>query len=108
MMAPVSIALMQAAQWSQSSHPEENSSVAPISVTHTISIDCVALAVTVHKAQGMTVDQAVLNIARKDFVVGLTYVAVSRVKSLSSILFESPFDFIRFKGIPTHTETMRL
>ena len=68
----------------------------------------VAFAVTVHKAQGMTVDQAVLNIARKDFVVGLTYVAVSRVKSLSGILFESPFDFIRFKGIPTHTETMRL
>jgi ATP-dependent exoDNAse (exonuclease V) alpha subunit len=37
----------------------------------------VAFAVTVHKAQGMTVDQAALNIAGKDFVVGLTYVAVS-------------------------------
>jgi hypothetical protein len=44
-------------------------------------------------------------------VVGLTYVAVSRVKSLSGVLFEPPFDLIRFKGtptVPTHTETMRL
>jgi hypothetical protein len=56
----------------------------------------------------MTVDQAALNIAGKDFVVGMTYVAVSRVKSLSGILFESPFDFTRFKGTPTHIETMRL
>lgn len=56
------------------------------------------LAVTVHKTQGTTVDQVALNTAGKGCVVGLTYVAISRVKSLSSILFESPFDFTPFKG----------
>jgi ATP-dependent DNA helicase PIF1 len=56
----------------------------------------------------MTVDKAVLNIAKKDSAVGLTYVAVSRVKTLGGILFESPFDFSRFQAQVSRTETMRL
>ena len=31
--------------------------------------------------------------------MGLSYVAISRVKALSGVLFEGPFDFERFKGI---------
>jgi ATP-dependent DNA helicase PIF1 len=56
-----------------------------------------AYAITVHKAQGLTLKQVVLNLERKDHSPGLSYVAVSRVKKLSSIiLFETPFDLSRF------------
>src|SRR2546423_12371650 len=48
----------------------------------------VAFAVTIHKAQGMTVDRAVLDISRSDFALGLSYVAVSRVRNLGGIMFE--------------------
>jgi ATP-dependent exoDNAse (exonuclease V) alpha subunit len=56
----------------------------------------VAFRVTVHKSQGMTVYQAVLNITKKEFV--LDFVAASRAKSLCSVLFGSSFDFTRFQG----------
>jgi ATP-dependent exoDNAse (exonuclease V) alpha subunit len=57
----------------------------------------VAYAITVHKSQGLTLNDAVLNITDKDFSPGLTYVAVSRVKELSGIMFEESFDYDRFK-----------
>lgn len=59
-------------------------------------------AVTVHKSQGLTVDKAVLNIAEKDFAPGLSYVAVSRVRTLRGILFQEPFDYR--KRFATDTE----
>jgi ATP-dependent DNA helicase PIF1 len=68
----------------------------------------VAWAITIHKSQGITVAKAVLNIARGDFVPGLSYVAVSRVRSLDGILFEEPFDYSRFKGKLSRLETTRL
>ena len=55
-----------------------------------------AYAITVHKAQGLTLKKVVLNLARKDHAPGLSYVAISRVKRLSSIMFETPFDLSRF------------
>ena len=55
-----------------------------------------AYAMTVHKAQGLTLKQVVLNLERKDHSPGLSYVAISRVKKLSSIMFETPFDLSRF------------
>ena len=58
----------------------------------------VAFAVTIHKAQGMTVDRAVLDISPPDFALGLSYVAVSRVRSLGGIMFEESFDLDRFKS----------
>ncbi len=39
-----------------------------------------AWAVTIHKAQGLTLDRAVLNIGKKDFCTGLTFVACSRIR----------------------------
>jgi len=53
-------------------------------------------AITVHKSQGMTLDHAVLDLGEPEFAAGQTYVAISRVKKLSGLLFESPFDFERF------------
>ncbi|CBX97430.1 hypothetical protein LEMA_P105610.1 [Plenodomus lingam JN3] len=37
-------------------------------------------AITVHKSQGVSLDQAVLNISLRDFAPGLTYVAISRMR----------------------------
>ncbi|KAN0079069.1 hypothetical protein V8E54_005582 [Elaphomyces granulatus] len=59
------------------------------------------------KAQGITVSRAVLNISSRDFTPGLTYVAVSRVKSLGGLLFEEAFDFERFRSRESDTMRMR-
>jgi ATP-dependent DNA helicase PIF1 len=56
-------------------------------------------AITVHKSQGLTLPQAVMNLNQREHCLGLSYVAISRVKALTGLLFESPFDFDRFKGI---------
>ena len=39
-----------------------------------------AWAITIHKAQGLTLDKAVINIGKKEFCAGLTFVAISRVR----------------------------
>ena len=41
----------------------------------------------------MTLDRVVLDVSEKEFCSGLQYVAVSRTKKLSGIMFEVPFDF---------------
>jgi ATP-dependent DNA helicase PIF1 len=58
-----------------------------------------AYAITVHKSQGLTLKQVVLNVNQKEHCMGLAYVAISRVKALGGILFESSFDFDRFKRV---------
>jgi ATP-dependent DNA helicase PIF1 len=55
-----------------------------------------AYAITVHKSQGLTLSRAVLNLDRREHCLGLSYVAVSRVKTLAGLLFDVPFDFDRF------------
>jgi hypothetical protein len=55
-----------------------------------------AYAITVHKSQGLTLQRARLNLNQREHCLGLSYVAVSRVKSLDGVLFEVPFDFERF------------
>ena len=60
-----------------------------------------AYAITVHKSQGLTLSRAVLNLNQKEHCLGLSYVAVSRVKALNGVLFERPFDFERFTGVNT-------
>ena len=57
-----------------------------------------AYAITVHKSQGLTLSQAVLNLNQREHCLGLSYVAVSRVKTLDGLLFEVPFDYERFTG----------
>ncbi|CAG8597262.1 6136_t:CDS:2, partial [Cetraspora pellucida] len=40
---------------------------------------CLAWAITIHKSQGLTLSQAVIDIGNKEFAIGLTFVAISRV-----------------------------
>jgi ATP-dependent DNA helicase PIF1 len=56
-----------------------------------------ALALTMHKSQGLTLNRVVLDIKDKDNTARLTYVAVSRVKKLSGILFDCGFNQERFQ-----------
>ncbi|KAL1964919.1 hypothetical protein VTN77DRAFT_6272 [Rasamsonia byssochlamydoides] len=57
--------------------------------------------------QGITVNQAVLNISDRDFALGLTYVAITRFKSLDGLLLEEPFDFEQFRARLTDIKKMR-
>src|SRR5271156_6058926 len=57
-----------------------------------------AYAITVYKSQGLTLSRAVLNLNQREHCLGLSYVAVSRVKTLNGVLFEMPFDYERFTG----------
>ena len=52
-----------------------------------------ALAVTIHKAQGLTLLQTVINLGKKELSAGLTVVACSRVRQLCDLLFDSPFPY---------------
>ncbi|KAH8755123.1 hypothetical protein F5882DRAFT_418847 [Hyaloscypha sp. PMI_1271] len=54
---------------------------------------------TSNKSQGLTISRAVLNLNRRENCVGLSYVAVSRVKVLDGVLFEVPFDFDHFTRV---------
>jgi ATP-dependent exoDNAse (exonuclease V) alpha subunit len=56
-----------------------------------------AWAMTIHKSQGLTLDNAVIDLGEKDFTPGLSFVAMSRVKKISGILFKSPFPLNRLQ-----------
>jgi hypothetical protein len=55
-----------------------------------------AYAIIVHKSQGLTLQRACLNLNQREHCLGLSYVAISRVKSLDGVLFKVPFNFERF------------
>ena len=67
-----------------------------------------AYAITVHKSQGLTLLRVVLNLDQAEFAAGLSYVAVSRVKTLSGIIFEKLFDLDSFTGPKTITYKERV
>ena len=64
-----------------------------------------AWAITIHKAQGLTLDKVVIDVGKKEFSAGLTFVACSRVRCLSDIMFNSPFAYQRVASL---TKSMRL
>ena len=53
-------------------------------------------------------DQVVLNLDQAEFATGQTYVTISRVKKLSGLLFEAPFDFERFAPKKSSISTIRV
>ena len=58
-----------------------------------------AWAVTIHKAQGLTLDKVVVDVGKKEFSSGLTFVACSRVRRLTDLLFDPPFPFQRVANL---------
>ena len=57
-----------------------------------------AWALTIHKSQGLTLPKAWVNIGKSEQTLGITYVGLSRVKKLSSLVVE-PMTFDRLKSI---------
>ena len=68
---------------------------------------CLSYAITVHKSQELSLKQAVLDLTEAEYASGQTYVAVLRVKGLSGLLFEAPFDFERFAPKASPFKAMR-
>jgi ATP-dependent DNA helicase PIF1 len=58
-----------------------------------------AWAITIHKAQGITLDGAIMDIGKNIFEYGQTYVALSRVKSLKG-LYLTNFDYTKIMANP--------
>ena len=68
-----------------------------------------AWAVTIHKCQGMTLNKAVVDLGKKEFSGGLTFVACSRVRQLKDLLFVTPFPFQRVANLASsyrHSERL--
>lgn len=54
-----------------------------------------AWAITIHKSQGLTLTHATIELSDREFSLGLSFVAISRVKSLSGIAFRTAFPISR-------------
>lgn len=48
---------------------------------------CLSWAITVHKSQGLTLPKARIDIGNTEFAAGLSFVALSRVRSLNDLYF---------------------
>jgi hypothetical protein len=92
------------------------STVAPtvVPITH-IRTPCftgvpltLAWAITIHKAQGMTMDRVTIDLGQREFATGMTFVALSRAKCFDGIRL-LPFDWNRFERIRNgkHVEARR-
>jgi ATP-dependent exoDNAse (exonuclease V) alpha subunit len=61
-----------------------------------------AYALTIHKSQGLTLNKAWINIGKSERTPGVSYVAISRVKTLSSCVIE-PMTFERLTSLKSST-----
>ena len=60
--------------------------------------------ISIHKSRGSSLDSAYVNIGLKEFAPGLTFVALSRVKSIEN-LYLKPFSFERFQELECASNT---
>jgi ATP-dependent DNA helicase PIF1 len=58
----------------------------------------IAWAFTIHKSQGLTLPACWVDIGKKELTLGITYVAISRVQKLSSLVME-PITYDRLTKI---------
>ena len=66
-----------------------------------------AWAVTIHKSQGMTLEKVVVELGPSDFTPGLSFVAISRVKTLDGLAFRSRFEAARLQKV-RETDSMQM
>ena len=59
----------------------------------------VSYGITIHKAQGMTLDNLYIDLGEHEYQIGLSYVALSRVRRLENLGLYKEYDNDRFKNI---------
>ena len=62
-----------------------------------------AWAITIHKSQGLTLNKVVIDIGKKEYCAGLTFVACSRVRRLTDLAFDPAFDYQRLSRLASST-----
>src|SRR5271170_2053902 len=77
------------------------------SLSHTQLPLTLAWGITIHKSQGLTLEKATIDLGHADFASGLSFVAISRIKSLQGIAFHTRFDQSHLQK-PKETEMMRM
>ena len=55
--------------------------------------------ITIHKAQGMALDNLYVDLGEHEYQIGLSYVALSRVRRLENLALDKEYDNDRFKNI---------
>jgi ATP-dependent DNA helicase PIF1 len=66
-----------------------------------------AWAITIHKSQGLTLERVVVELGPKDFAQGLSFVAISCVKTLSGLAIKTAFGLSHLQH-PNETPTMQM
>jgi hypothetical protein len=61
-----------------------------------------AYALTIHKSQGQTISKAVIDLGKKEYSLGLTFVALSRLKKFTDFLIQ-PFSLERLQKLSQST-----
>ena len=62
--------------------------------------------ITIPKIQGLTLDKVVVELGKKDFSAGLSFVAISWVKTLQGLAFCTHFDYSYFESQATESMLM--
>lgn len=58
-----------------------------------------AWAVTIHKSQGLTLKKVKLGLGKKEFSTGLTFVGLSRVKSMDDLMIDDVLNYTRVERL---------